>query len=266
MARYNEFAGPKLPTQLLEKVYGGRVDKHGKQESSRKEKRKAERLAKKKVPLRTKKPVKWQAAAKKAVESEEGSESGEDIKQKSSKSAVPAKDAKPVKSILKRRASPVVEAVKAQEENDSEEETDIDEHIGGEDGEFNEDIGYEDEDEEDNAMNMDDYTVSRSAAKAKLGDDDANIAALEKLLGMKGKKSKKVTDDDWDFLVNGDDGEDDMDEEEVVQSNGKRKRGDVSGKSAADDEWLESKRKKAKGVEKKGKGVCSVLVVEHDDK
>jgi nucleolar MIF4G domain-containing protein 1 len=75
---------------------------------------------------------------------------------------------------------------------------------------------------------------------------------------MKGKKSKKVTDDDWDFLVNGEDGDDDMDEEDVVQSNGKRKRGGVSGKSAADDEWLESKRKKAKGVEKKGKGKTEV--------
>lgn len=257
MARYNEFAGPKLPTQLLEKVYGGKVDKHGKQESSRKEKRKAERQSKKKVPLRTKKPVKWQAQQSRKEESESEDEDEEDVKPKS-KSAVPAKDAKPVKSILKTRpsAGKVVEVVKpveveVEDEDDDEEEEETDINLDDEE--------EEEEEDGDSDNSNESFTISREAAKAKLNDDDDVIAALERKLGIKGgkKSSKAVTEDEWDFLMNGDlgeDGEDDEEDEEeaLLQSNGKRKRGQVEGKSAADDAWLESKRKKARGEEKKG--------------
>lgn len=168
MARYNEFAGPKLPTQLLEKVYGGKVDKHGKQESSRKEKRKAERASKKKVPLRTKKPVKWQAAAaRREAESEsdeEEEEEEEEVKPKV-KSAVPAKDAKPVKSILKTRPSnggkveiveKAVQVVEGDEDEDKDEEDEEEQET---------DIDSQDDEEEE-----DDFTISREAPRVWSAD------------------------------------------------------------------------------------------------
>lgn len=113
------------------------------------------------------------------------------------RSSVPKKDAKPTKSILKRPPP------KQDESSD------------------------ESEDNEPHAP-----VVSRSA-KAKLEDDDAEIAALEKKLGLK-KKSKKTGDAELDWLVYGSDGED-------GGSSSKRKRPE-------DDEWLKNKRRKAGGV------------------
>jgi nucleolar MIF4G domain-containing protein 1 len=73
--------------------------------------------------------------------------------------------------------------------------------------------------------------------KDKLAQDDAEIAALEKKLGMKGKKRKSSGDDGLDDLFGDlDDGED-LAEEPAL----KRKR-------SGDDEWLASKRRKALGM------------------
>ncbi len=70
----------------------------------------------------------------------------------------------------------------------------------------------------------------------KLAQDDAEIAALEKRLGMKGKKRlpKSFEEDGLDLLIDGL-------SEEVMETNGKRKRSE-------EKEWLERKRRKAEGV------------------
>lgn len=102
-----------------------------------------------------------------------------------------------------------------------------------------EDGGSEEEDEDDSMGSEDEQEddepakpiVSR-AVRSKLEEDDDEIAALEKKLGMKGKKKSKVGDDELDWLVNG------SDEDAEAGTAGKRKRPE-------DDEWLKEKRRKA---------------------
>lgn len=135
----------------------------------------------------------------------------------------PAKDAKPVKSILKGAKRAVVEReptpeTELEEDDDSEVE-DVEDALSeaGSDGSF---------------------TISRQAAKAGLADEDEAIAALERKLGVRGsKKGMEVTDDDLDWLVTGSDSE----EEGGFGMGGKRKR------SGEDAEWLREKRRKASG-------------------
>ncbi|KAF2495733.1 hypothetical protein BU16DRAFT_562000 [Lophium mytilinum] len=73
--------------------------------------------------------------------------------------------------------------------------------------------------------------------KERLAQDDAEIAALEKKLGMKGKKRKSSGDDGLDDLF----GDLDSGEDSVEEPATKRKR-------PGDDEWLASKRRKALGA------------------
>ena len=79
--------------------------------------------------------------------------------------------------------------------------------------------------------------VSRSV-RNKLAADDAEIEALERALGMKGKKSlpKAFEDDGLDDLLDG------LDEQSLDHgvTTGKRK-------TSIEDEWLQNKRKKARG-------------------
>ena len=118
--------------------------------------------------------------------------------------ARPTRDAKPAKSILKK--APAVES-------DSE---------GESEGDFDDDGDSESEaDEEEKPAKP---IVSR-AVRAKLEDDDDEIAALEKKLGMKGKKNNKIGDDELDWLVNG------SDEETSAGGASKRKRPEEA-------EWL----------------------------
>lgn len=142
--------------------------------------------------------------------------------------AKPTKDAKPAKSILKK-------APAADSESEGESE-----------GSFGDDDGSESEADEDDRPAK--PVVSR-AVKAKLEDDDDEIAALEKKLGMKGKKKNKVGDDELDWLVNG------SDEETSAGGAGKRKRPE-------DDAWLQEKRRKA-GL--KSKLVKEVVESESED-
>lgn len=76
--------------------------------------------------------------------------------------------------------------------------------------------------------------------KDRLAADDAEIAALEKALGLKGKKKlpKSFEDDGLDSLLA------DLDDplEEGEQKRGKRRR-------TEEDEWLERKRRKARGID-----------------
>ncbi|SMQ51757.1 unnamed protein product [Zymoseptoria tritici ST99CH_3D7] len=204
-----EYVGPKLPKTLLDQVQGGRVGKGSQRSTSRKDRRKAERQEKKKPPPPRRKPVFQQRKAVKEPSSED--EHAEEEQAPRIKSAIPTKDAKPTRSILKRKSpSP----------QESEEE-------GGSD------VGIESEVDSGEESDYPVAPVVSKAVKARLEEDDAEIAALEKKLGIKGKKSKKVGDDELDWLVNGSDGE-----EERLQP-GKRKRPD-------DDDWLRDKRRKAK--------------------
>lgn len=76
--------------------------------------------------------------------------------------------------------------------------------------------------------------------KDRLAADDAEIAALEKALGVKGKKKlpKSFEDDGLDSLL----AEMDSSHEEGERKRGKKRRTD-------DDEWLERKRRKARGMD-----------------
>lgn len=143
--------------------------------------------------------------------------------------AKPATDAKPAKSILKKAS-----AVESDSEGESEGDFDDD------------DDGSESEAEEEEKPAK--PIVSR-AVRAKLEEDDDEIAALEKKLGMKGKKKNKVGDDELDWLVNG------SDEETSARGASKRKRPE-------DDEWLQEKRRKA-GL--KAKPVKEVVESESED-
>ncbi|KAF2878112.1 hypothetical protein BDV95DRAFT_480556 [Massariosphaeria phaeospora] len=81
-------------------------------------------------------------------------------------------------------------------------------------------------------------SVSRTT-KDKIAEADAEIAALEKRLGIKGNKKAKGAEGGLDDLFR-DLGDFDGDEEAVLESTVKRKR-------PADEDWLASKRRKALG-------------------
>ncbi|KAK5653545.1 hypothetical protein OQA88_8804 [Cercophora sp. LCS_1] len=84
------------------------------------------------------------------------------------------------------------------------------------------------------------------AVQEKFAEDDAEIAALEKKLGIKGRKKLPQSfkeDGLGDLLADLDGGSEDEEKQE------KRKR------KAEADEWLASKRQKAAGLENKGKKI-----------
>ncbi|KAM3414175.1 hypothetical protein BST61_g10834 [Cercospora zeina] len=146
------------------------------------------------------------------------------------RSYAPAKPpVNPVKSALTKP-----EPVPQQQSEDDEADEDGFEDFGDND-EGSEDEGSDagaDEDEDDYPV----AAVVPKAVKAKLEADDAEIRALEKKLGMRGKKSKKVGDDELDWLIGG--GLSSEDEDGFA----------VSGTMRAapeDDDWLKQKRRKA---------------------
>ncbi|CAI6334966.1 unnamed protein product [Periconia digitata] len=81
--------------------------------------------------------------------------------------------------------------------------------------------------------------ISR-AVKDRLAQDDAEISALEKRLGIRGKKKSKHLDDGLDDVLGDLGGLDSEDEENFTHQKSKRKRDD-------DDDWLASKRQRALG-------------------
>ncbi|KAK4556048.1 suppressor of glycerol defect [Recurvomyces mirabilis] len=219
MARSN-YGGPKLPKTLLDQMGG--VEKRGGRDTSRKDRRKAERQAKKGGR------VQISATARRApvrLNNEEPDRSRvEKIRER------PSKDAKPVKSILKSsRTAPAPTPESAVSDDESTAETEL------------EDLGSEDEEEEggdalSDAESDDSFTISRQAAKAGLADEDDEIAALERKLGVKSKKgSNEIGDDELDWLVTGSESEE--------EGTKKRKRPDEDAK------WLRDKRLKMNRVE-----------------
>merc|ERR1712093_445710 len=95
--------------------------------------------------------------------------------------------------------------------------------------------------------------ISR-AVQDKLAEEDEEIAALEKKLGLKGKKGlpQSFKDDGLDELLEGLGGEEEVDEGDQQ----KRKR------KAEGDEWLERKRKEARIA---AQGKAALIEDEEDD-
>ena len=204
------YRGPKLPKILLDKVQSGGISKD-KRNVSRKDRRKADRQAKR----LSHRPQQMNDAGRShqtsKLNTQESKTSSEDFRSAASKRKQPTKDAKPAKSILKKRQpSP---------EPDLQEDSDLLGECGGED---EDDLESEDEEEVSQPV------VSRST-KRKLEEDDAEIAALEKKLGIKGKRSKALEGDGLDWLAGGSAGE-----------------SEDEGDQRPDDlDWLRKKRRKA---------------------
>ncbi|KAK5704407.1 suppressor of glycerol defect [Elasticomyces elasticus] len=207
------YAGPKLPKTLLDQVGGGEKKRRG--DVPRKDRRKAEREAKKGGKTVKRIDLARQRVVRQQDESDESDEEEvQPVRAVVKKEAV-KKDSRPLKSILK--SVKPVEQEPTPETEIEEEEFDVD----------------EDEDDLSSAETDDSFTVSRQSAKAGLADEDDEIAALERKLGIKGsKKSSGVDDSELDWMVTGDAGESDEDAPSL-----KRKRPE-------DDKWLRDKRRK----------------------
>lgn len=218
----SSYAGPKLPKTLLDQVSGGRVSK-SRNEPSRKDRRQQERA------LKSQRRAQGRSDRREQLEDVAEARSSHQVDPNKSH-----KDVRPAKSILKKTAPKSSVATR----NDDLGEFDLNEDESLEEGGL--DLGEDSEDADDDAFSdgLESAVLPREvskSARARLDDDDAEIARLEKKLGIK-KSSKGVRDDELDWLVNGSDSEADPRDAEP-----KRKR-DVE-----DDEWLRNKRRKAKG-------------------
>ncbi|EME80944.1 transcription factor HOG pathway [Pseudocercospora fijiensis CIRAD86] len=199
----SRFPGPKLPKQLLEQVTDGRIGKRNHQQA-RKDRRKQERTQKK---LARAEPRDRNATRTREYQ------------------VTPAVKAPP--RVLEPKVVPQKPVRKQKEQSPAREQTPESEESEGE-----EEVS-EDSDDEDN-----DYArapVVSKAVKAKLDEDDDEIARLEKKLGIK-KGRKKVGDDELDWLVGGGGSSD----EDGAATPGKKKRA-----APEDDDWLKQKRLKA---------------------
>ncbi|KAK3640679.1 suppressor of glycerol defect [Elasticomyces elasticus] len=208
------YAGPKLPKTLLDQVGGGEKKRRG--DVTRKDRRKAEREAKKGGKTVKRIDLARQRVVRQQDDSDESDEEEVQPVRAVVKKEPAKKDTRPLKSILK-SVKPVEQEPTPETEIEEEEESDVD----------------EDEDDLSSAESDDSFTVSRQSAKAGLADEDDEIAALERKLGIKGNnKSSGVDDSELDWMVTGDDGESDDDAPSL-----KRKRPE-------DDKWLRDKRRK----------------------
>jgi nucleolar MIF4G domain-containing protein 1 len=195
---------PKLPQELLdrldtsERASTRRDGKNGGVPRGRKEQRKALRDQKKVQQRQPKKTPFWANPAlrqKDTSSSEKREEPAPKPNLKKARKETPASDA-PLKSILKKRAKDPKTSTKRR------------------------------------SISPEAPRVNR-AVQAKLDQDDAEIAALEKALGLKGKKkpTKEFEDDGLDDILG-------YIDELVDEPSSKRKRDEY-------DEWLEKKRKKS---------------------
>ncbi|KAK8206143.1 hypothetical protein IWZ01DRAFT_439475 [Phyllosticta capitalensis] len=218
--RPRNHGGPKLPKELRDQL-GDSSNGNGRRRNavtSRKDRRKAKRQLKKQPPHRP--PPQQPRGARFSRPAEESQSDDEDDsppppKRKKSESAAQNADQTPLKSSLrqpessadKKRASKQKETTRDSKEGKR---------------------------ERDDSPPPPAKKVSKRVQE-RLDEDEAEIAALEKKLGLKGKK-KMPKDFEEDGLADLLDG---IDDELDFAVTGKRKR------SAADDEWLKSKRRKA---------------------
>ena len=201
----NGYRGPKLPGVLLDRVQNGNVSKKRQKELPRKDRRRAERQQKR-GPKSRPSIASRGAQSKLYDESLDGNEGFGSPLSPEPAPKEPAKDTKPLKSILK----------KAEPDPPSESE--------------------EDAEEEEEQQPPKPPVVSR-AAKGRIVEDDAEIAALERKLGIKGKNSKALEKDGLSWLVDGSNSE-----SEDGSQRSKRKRPE-------DAKWLRDKRVKADGTD-----------------
>lgn len=212
--RSESFIAPKLPKSILDQVENGGSSKRNRNAPTRKERRKQDRQQKKQQNRPKMRPTpslnrREQIQDDDETDPDEYEYSGPPPKfttKLSTKAATTDADGAPIKSILKRTK-------KADPKSDSR-------RVEG--------------------PEPDVPRLSR-AVRDKLADDDAEIAALEKKLGLKGKKSKSpksFEDDGLDDLLEGLDGDD--------EDSGNKKR-----KRSEDDEWLKQKRMKVQQKAKK---------------
>ncbi|KAK3698796.1 suppressor of glycerol defect [Vermiconidia calcicola] len=200
------YRGPTLPKFLLDKVQNGNDPRFRSQNVARKDRRKSERQQKKaqrQQPVNARQRFHTKTRDRFEEESDDLDEVEHPKFLPKKPLTTPAREAKPLKSILKK------EKPSAPVDSESEVETE----------------------QEDEAAPV----VSRTI-KAKLEADDDEIAALEKKLGIKGKKSKGLEEDGLDWLAEGSE-----DEGEGNSRSAKRKRPE-------DTKWLRDKRVKAGGA------------------
>lgn len=145
-----------------------------------------------------------------------------------------ARDARPAKNAPKPILKKVVPEPQEEEEDDDEDGMDID---LDEDDDFSDDEEpvFDDEEEEEEEETATSNTKIDKVTKKQLAEDDAEIAHLEKMLGLKGRKSlpKSFMEDGLGDLLG------EIDEVVDDQKSEKRKR------KAEADEWLAQKRRKA---------------------
>lgn len=206
--------GPKLPFQLLKQLGGDSKSKNGRggpEVTSRKDRRKAERNDKKRAPSRP--------------------------------AAPPAKTPRPI--LKQKQKQPKPEESDGDDVPPNHDEFDDDDDLleeGDDDDEDDEgvepDFSEEDSSEGDEEPSPAKASLSKGV-KDKLAQDDAEIAALEKKLGLKGRKKlpQAFQEDGLADLL------DDLDGESDGGKSDKKKR------KAEADEWLASKRRKAAGLE-----------------
>ncbi|KAI7191316.1 hypothetical protein KC352_g21578, partial [Hortaea werneckii] len=172
MSRNNGYGGPKLPKFLLDQVGGGhRVNK----QTSRKDRRKAERDEKKAARSRPAQRLDRASQRAQVDESDGDDDALGDEDEATPPPQRPAKDAKPAKGILKAPKTNRPEPEPESETGEEFEEPD--------DGEGLLDDDDDDDEEDEGAKSDDSFTISRQAAKAGLGDEEDEIAALERKLG-----------------------------------------------------------------------------------
>ncbi|KAF2760089.1 hypothetical protein EJ05DRAFT_536271 [Pseudovirgaria hyperparasitica] len=225
--RQRQFDGPKLPAELLQQVGvfagSGRNRQNYQGANGRKAKRQAERVQKKQIK-RLPKPT------PKRFASPEEESSLDDAPPRVRNPPHVATNSKP-KSILKITKAPT-------RHTDSEDETEQEEGSTRSTGSRSESES-ESESECEKVVSRPDIPNS---TKRRLEEEDAEIAALERKLGNRGKKAQNGEDDDGlDFILEGLGGSD----SDTQPS--KRKR------STEDEEWLASKRRKAESEKKKRK-------------
>lgn len=200
---------------------GSGSGRRGPRQQSRKEQRKASRVQKKQVQ---KTPRHYGAP-------------------QPAKLRTPAAAAAPADSLKpKKQSSKPLRIVNPADEDDSLDEDDFDMDL--DEGDFDldeEDEDDEDMDDEDGDSDADSEPVNHApqpskADRKKLDHEEAEIAALEKKLGLKKGKKPKADEDGLEDLL-GD--IDDLDDESNEQSLSQRKR------KAEADEWLAQKRRKA---------------------
>lgn len=140
-----------------------------------------------------------------------------------------------------KQTSKPLRIVNPADEDDSLDEDDFDMDLDEDDFDDDEDDDDMDEDGEgSDEESVGDEPEPSKADRKKLDRDEAEIAALEKRLGLKkGKKSKSTDEDGLDDLLGDLDDDDDDDGEGTGESLSQRKR------KAEADEWLAQKRRKA---------------------